>query len=377
MFSQEKQGYKFETIYDIDATSVKDQYRSGTCWSFSGLSFLESEMIRIGKSPVDLSQMFVVRQCYSDKAVKYVRLQGALNFGPGGAFHDVIYVLKKYGAAPESIYGGLEYGENQHVHGELDAVLKNYVDAVKKNPNKKITTSWHNGFDGILDAYLGKIPENFTINGKKYTPQSYANEVVGLNLDDYVEIASFTHHPFYTKFIIEIPDNWLWETVYNVPLDDMMTIITEAIKNGYTVGWAADVSEKGFSFKNGVAVVPETDIAEMAGSEKERWEAMTKEEQEKTLYSFEEPLKEKKINQQIRQEAFDNQLTTDDHGMHITGMAKDQNGTIYFKVKNSWNTVNIYDGYLYASESYMRYKTLSIMVHKNAIPKEIQKKLGL
>jgi bleomycin hydrolase len=248
---------------------------------------------------------------------------------------------------------------------------------VLENPNKKISTSWHNGYQGILDAYLGKVPETFTINGKKYTPQSYAKEVVGLNPDDYVEITSFTHHPFYSKFILEIPDNWLWESMYNVPLDDMMTIITEALKNGYTIGWAADVSEKGFSFKNGVAVVPETEIAEMAGSEKERWEAMTKEEQERMLYSFEEPMKEKKIDQNNRQEAFDNQLTTDDHGMHITGMAKDQNGTVYFKVKNSWNTVNIYDGYLYASESYIRYKTLSIMVHKNAIPKEIQKKLGL
>jgi bleomycin hydrolase len=299
-----------------------------------------------------------------------------LNFGAGGAFHDVIYVLKKYGAVPESIYSGLEYGEKQHIHGELDAVLKNYIDAVLKNPNKKLSTSWRDGYEGILDAYLGKLPETFTVNGKKYTTQSYAKEVVGLNPDDYVEITSFTHHPFYSKFIIEIPDNWMWENVYNVPLDEMMSIIKEALKNGYTIGWAADVSEKGFSFKHGVAVVPETEIAEMTGSEKERWESMTQEEREKMLYSFEEPLKEKKINQQNRQEAFDNHLTTDDHGMQITGMSKDQNGTVYFKVKNSWNTLNIYDGYLYASESYVRYKTISIMVHKNAIPKEIQKKLG-
>jgi len=376
IFAQEAQGYKFEKIYDIEVTSVKDQARSGTCWSFAGLSFLEAEMMRMGKSPVDLSEMFIVRHCYSDKAVKYVRLHGSLNFGPGGAFHDVLYVLKKYGAVPESVYNGLEYGENEHTHGELDATLKSYVDAIIKNPNRKLSTSWHEGFNGILDAYLGKLPENFTFNGKKFTPKSFAKEVVGLNPNDYVQITSFTHHPFYSQFIIEIPDNWLWGSVYNVTLDEMMTIITEAVKNGYTVGWASDVSEKGFSYKNGVAVVPETDIAEMAGSERERWEALTPAEREKRLYSFEEPLKEKTITQEMRQEAFDNYQTTDDHGMHITGMAKDQNGIIYFKVKNSWDTNNIYEGYLYASESFMKYKTLSIMVHKDAIPKDIRKKLG-
>ena len=377
IFAQVTQGYKFEKIYDIEVTSVKDQARSGTCWSFAGLSFLEAEMLRIGKTSVDLSEMFIVRHCYSDKAVKYARLHGSLNYGPGGAFHDVLYVLKKYGAVPETVYRGMEYGEEKHTHGEIDAVLKSYMDAVLKNPNKKLSTSWNEGLNGILDAYLGKLPEKFTVNGVSYTPQSYAKSVVGLNPDDYVTITSYTHHPFYSKFIIEIPDNWLWESVYNVTLDEMMTVIKEAVKNGYTVGWAADVSEKGFSFKNGVAVVPETDIAEMAGSERERWEALTPEEREKRLYSFEEPMKEKTITQELRQEAFDNYLTTDDHGMHITGMAKDQNGTIYFKVKNSWNTTNIYEGYLYASESFMRFKTMSVMVHKEAIPKEIRKKLGL
>ena len=376
LIAQESKGYKFETIYDLEATAVRDQHRSGTCWSFAGLSFIESEMIRIGKNPVELSPMFVVWHCYSDKAIKYARMHGETNFGPGGAFHDVMYVLKKYGAVPANIYDGLQYGENKHTHGEFDAILKNYVDAVIKNPNKKLTTSWHTGFTAVLDAYLGKLPETFNVQGKTYTPQTYAKEVVGLNPDDYVQITSFTHHPYYTSFIIEIPDNWMWETVYNVTLDEMITIMTESLKSGYTIGWATDVSEKGFSHKNGIAIIPETEIAEMAGSERERWETLSNEEREKRLYSFEEPLKEKTITKEIRQEAFDNHLTTDDHGMHITGLAKDQNGTIYFKVKNSWNTNNVYDGYLYASETFVRYKTMSIMVHKNAVPKNIRTKLG-
>ncbi|MCL2072895.1 MAG: C1 family peptidase [Marinilabiliaceae bacterium] len=377
IIAQESKGYQFETIYDLDATAVCDQHRSGTCWSFSGQSFLESEMIRIGKKPVILSQMFVVRHCYSDKAVKYVRMHGETNFGSGGAFHDVLYVLKNYGAVPETIYDGLQYGENKHVHGEIDAILKNYVDAVVTNPNKKLTPSWHQGFNSVLDAYFGELPENFTIEGKSYTPKSYAKEVVALNPEDYVQIGSFTHHPFYTNFIIEIPDNWMWGKIFNVPLDELITIMTESIKNGFTIGWATDVSEKGFSHKNGIAIVPETELTEMQDSEREKWETLSKEEREKRLYSFDEPLKEMIITQEIRQEAFDNHLTTDDHGMHITGLAKDQYGTIYFKVKNSWNTDNVFDGYLYASETYVKYKTISIMVHKNAIPKNIRTKLGL
>ena len=375
--AQEPEGYKFESIYDHATTSVKDQNRSGTCWSFSGLSFLESELLRLGKKPVDLSEMFVVRNCFSLKADKYVRMHGAINFSAGGAFFDVLYVLKNFGIVPENIYTGLNYGSEKHVHGEVDAVLRNYVDAIIKNPNRELSISWKSGFEGVLDAYFGVLPETFTVDGKTYTPQSYAKEAVGLNLDDYVQIGSYTHHPFYSPFIIEIPDNWIWESIYNVPLDEMITIMKESLKNGYTIAWGGDVSEKGFSFKNGVAVVPETEIAEMAGSEREKWESLSAEELDKRLYSFEKPLKEKVITQELRQQGFDNYLTADDHGMHITGMSKDQNGTIYFKIKNSWNTVNVYDGYLYASENYVRHKTISIMVHKNAIPKDIRQKLNL
>ena len=372
---EKKEGYQFQTVVDLPATPVKDQFRSGTCWSFSGISFLESEMLRIGKKPVDLSEMFVVRHCYADKAQRYVRLHGSLNFGGGGAFHDVIYVMSKYGMVPESAYGGLNYGETGHVHGETDEVLKSYVDGVVKNSNKKLTTAWFEGFNGILDAYFGKLPANFDVDGKSFTPQSYVKEVMGLNADDYVQLSSYTHHPFYSTFAIEVPDNWLWGHVYNLPLDELIQVMDYSLNEGYTIGWATDVSEKGFSHKNGVAIVPVTDEKEMSGSERSKWESMSKEQ--KQSYGFDGPVQELNVTPEIRQQAYDNYLTTDDHGMHITGMVKDQNGSIYYKVKNSWNVDSKYEGYLYASVPFVRYKTMSIMVHKNAIPKEIKKKLGL
>jgi len=384
LFAQDKkdtteqvEGYKFVKIVDLPATSVKDQYRSGTCWSFSTISFLESEMLRSGRDSVDLSEMYAVRLCYSDKAIKYVRLHGALNFGGGGAFHDVTYVLKKYGMVPESVYKGLDYGQNNHVHGELDEVLKDYVEGVIKNKNRELSTAWHNGFDGILDAYFGKLPEEFEVDGKKYTPQTYAKEVVGLNPDDYVEITSYTHHPFYSKFAIEIPDNWMWDDVYNVPLDDLREIFHYALEKGYTIAWGADVSEKGFSFSKGIAIVPDADVKDMSDLERAKWEKMTKSEKDKKLYNFDGPVKEKVITQEMRQKAFDDYKTTDDHGMHITGMVKDQTGKIFYKVKNSWNTNNKYNGYFYASEPFVMYKTMDIMIHKDALPKEIRKKLGI
>jgi len=375
--TKKEEGYKFTTIVDLPATSIKDQYRSGTCWSFSTTSFLESEMLRMKKDSVDLSEMFIVRHCYSDKATKYVRLHGNLNFGGGGAFHDVTYVLKHYGLVPEEAYKGLNYGTDKHVHGEFDEVLKDYVDGVVKNKNRELSTAWHKGFDGILNAYFGEVPQEFEVDGKKYTPQTYAKEVVGLNPDDYVEITSYTHHPFYTKFAIEIPDNWLWDNVYNVPLDDLKEIFHHALEKGYTIAWGADVSEKGFSFSKGIAIVPDENVKDMSGLERAKWEKMTKSEKEQKLYTFDGPVKEKVITQEMRQEAFDNYQTTDDHGMHITGMVKDQTGKIFYKVKNSWNTNNKYDGYFYASEPFVLYKTMDIMIHKDALPKEIRKKLGI
>ncbi|MFP4017905.1 MAG: aminopeptidase C [Bacteroidales bacterium] len=377
-FAQDEEtGYEFTTVEELPATSVKNQYRSGTCWSFSGISLLESEMIRMGKEAVDLSEMWIVRHAYSDKAEKYVRFHGHLNFAGGGAFHDVTNMIKEYGIVPESVYDGLEYGEDKHVHGEFDAVLKGYVDEVMENKNKKLTPVWHDGFNKLLDTYMGEKPEKFTYEGKEYTPESFASEYVGINPDDYIELSSYTHHPFYSKFILEVPDNWAYGEVYNVPVDELIEVIDHAIESGYTVAWASDVSEKGFSWKNGVAIVPSEDIEDMTGTEQSKWEDLTEEEKEEMMYSFEEPVNEKKITQEMRQEAFNNWKTTDDHGMHITGIAKDQNGTKYYKVKNSWSDKDhIYDGYLYASEAFVRYKTMDIMIHKDALPEEIADKLG-
>ncbi len=371
-------GYEFTTKKRIETTSVKDQHRSGTCWSFSAISFLESEMIRMGKEPVDLSEMWTIRHSYSDKAVKYVRFHGNLNFAGGGAFHDVTNVIKKYGIVPEGVYSGLNYGTEKHVHGEIDGVLKGYVDKVLKNRNRKLTPAWHDGFEGILDAYFGEMPEEFEYKGETYTPKSFAKEVVGLNPDDYITLSSYTHHPFYSTFILEVPDNWAYGQVYNLPVDEMMESMDHAIENGYTIAWAADVSEKGFNWTNGVAIVPEDNFEAIDDTEMAKWSDLTDTEKQEMLYDFNGPKPEKEITQEMRQEAFDNYSTTDDHGMHITGIAHDQNGTKYYIVKNSWDDKNhIYEGYFYASEAFVRYKTMDIMIHKDALPTDIAKELGL
>jgi len=373
-----EEGYIFTEVKRMPATSVKDQYRSGTCWAFSGLSFMESEMLRMGKPEVDLSEMFVVYNCYSDKAIKDVRLSGKFNFGGGGAFHDVTYVWKNYGIVPESVYAGIEYGEPGHTHGEMDIILSSYVDAVIKNKNRKLTPTWHKGFDGVLDAYLGELPETFKYEGKEYTPKSFAKDYTGLNADDYIEISSYTHHPFYEKFIIEVGDNWLWDEVYNLPIDEMMEVMESAIMNGYTIGWASDVSEKGFAYRKGVAIVPEADTKNMSDSEISKWQDMSDKKKNAKLFSFEGPGKEKVITQEMRQEAFNNYTTTDDHGMHLVGISKDQKGNKYFIVKNSWGTDNNpYEGYFYASFPFVAYKTMSFMIHKDAVPSKLRKKLGL
>jgi bleomycin hydrolase len=370
-------GFKFTIEKQVGATSVKNQYRSSTCWSYSAISFLESELLRMGKDTFDLSEMFCVRNSYSDKAIMYIRFQGKHNFGSGGAFHDVINVFSKYGMMPEETYNGNTIGEVNPVHGEIDGVLSAYIDAVLKNPNKKLTPVWHQGFDGILDAYLGKVPDNFTYKGKNYSPKSFS-ESLGLNMDDYIEISSFTHHPFFSKFIIEIPDNWALGEVYNIPIGDLIRVIDNSLENGYSVAWGSDVSEKGFSWKNGVAMVPDKNAPEIGGLERARWEKMSVADQEKLLYKFDKPMPEKIITQDMRQAEFDNYQTTDDHGMHITGIARDQNGTKYYLVKNSWGLEGSpYKGYFYASEAYVKLKTTDIMVHKDALPRDIRKKLGL
>ncbi len=372
-----KKGYEFTIVKELPVTSVKNQYRSGTCWSYSSISFLEAELLRMGKGEYDLSEMFIVWNTYKDKAKKYVRFHGHINFGGGGAFHDVLYVMNTYGLVPEEAYSGNVIGEKGPVHGELDAVTQAYVDQIIKNKNRKLTPVWLKGFEGILNAYLGDYPDTFVYNGTEYTPKSFAKEL-GLNESDYVEIGSYMHHPYYEKFILEVPDNWMLDRIYNVKLDEMMEVIDNAIDKGYTVAWGADVSEKGFSWKNGVAIVPDEDVNDLTGTEKEKWEKLTERERRAALYKFDGPVKEKVITPELRQEGFDDYETTDDHGMHITGIAKDQDGNKFYKIKNSWGTEGqIYDGYFYASEAFVRLKTIDIMVHKDAVPKSIKKKLGM
>ncbi len=366
-------GYRFTTVKELAVTPVKNQNRSSTCWSFSALGFIESELLRMGKGEHDLSEMFVVSHTYSDKAAKYVRLQGNGTFAPGGSFYDVLYVLKHYGIVPEAAMPGLGYGEELHIHGELDAVAKAYIGAVVKNPNRKLSTAWLNGFNGVLAAYLGALPETFTYNGATYTPATFGS-FLGINPDDYVSLTSFTHHPFYTWFAM-IPDNWRWAESYNLPIDELMTVFDNSINNGYTVAWGSDVSEKGFS-REGVAVVPDVNLAEMSGSDQARWLGLSQKDKEAELYKN-EPGYEKPITQALRQEGFDSQQTTDDHGMLIYGIANDQQGAKYYMVKNSWGEAGKYKGYWYASEAFVRYKTINIVVHKDAIPAAIKRKLGL
>ena len=244
--AQEVEEYVFTPVKELQITPVKNQNRTGTCWCFSTLGFIESELLRMGKGEHDLSEMFVVNHTYKDKADKYVRLHGKLNFAQGGSFDDVIYVLKNYGIVPETVMTGLEYGEDQHVHGEMEQAAAAYVNAIIKNPNGKLSPVWKKGFDGIIDAYLGEIPETFTYNGKQYTPQTYAKEL-GLNADDYVSLTSYTHHPFYTTFPIEVEDNWRWSQSYNLPINELMEVMDNAINTGYSIAWGSDVSEKGFT----------------------------------------------------------------------------------------------------------------------------------
>lgn len=373
--STDSVGFGFIDDIIIPHTSVKDQNKSGTCWCFASTSFIEDEIIRQGGDSLDLSEMFTVRHCYIDKAERYIRLYGETNFSAGGAAIDVPYVWAKYGAVPEEVYTGLQYGEEKHVHGELDAILKAYLDAVKSNPNKKISTAWRKGFEAILDAYLGEVPETFTVNGKTYTPKSYA-ESLPIKTDDYISITSFTHHPFYEEFAIEVPDNWLWANSVNLPMEEMKAIVDNAIEKGYPIVWAADVSEGGFKWYEGYAVMPrETNAADLEGSELSRWVKLSDKDRQAARFDFKEPVAEMEITQELRQQMFDSQETTDDHGMEIVGSAHDKKGNRYYKVKNSWDTNQVFDGYFYVSEPYFLAKTMNILVHKNAIPKSIAKKI--
>ena len=370
----EPEGYRFTDGKVLDITPVKNQNRSGTCWCYSTMSFLEAEILRAGGAPVHLSEMWIVRHTFMEKAEKYVRMHGEINFAEGGAAHDVTEGIAKYGIVPFEAYPGFNYGTDKPDFSELTPVLKSFLDTVIKG--RKLSTAWKRAFNALLDEYFGPMPETFVYEGKEYTPASFAASLP-IRMDDYIDITSFTHHPFYTKFIIEIPDNWMWGEAYNLPLDEMMQVVDHALANGYPLAWGTDVSEKGFSRTKALGIIPEADLDGMSGTEAERWGKLTEREKEAALYKFDKPGKERTITQQMRQEAFDNYETTDDHGMVIVGTATDQIGNPYYKVLNSWDAMPPYGGYYYFSRPFVEYKTTDIMVNKRALPKAIAAKLGL
>lgn len=356
---QAQQGYEFKTICQEEATFVKSQGRTGTCWSFSSASFVESELIRTQNVNYDLSEMFVVRNIYLEKALNYVRRQGKANFGEGSLGHDLINSIKKYGIVPENVYAGILNEQGQHDHDLLFKELENRVNGLVKSKN--LGATWQEDYEKLLDQYFGTYPETFTYNGKEYTPQSYAEEL-GFSADNFVGITSYQHHPFYSKFVLEIPDNFSNGAYYNMPIDELQAITDEALKNGYTLIWDGDVSEDGFSAVNGLAILPEQDLSNLSKKEK--------------AIIFESPVAEQEVTQELRQETFDNYSTTDDHLMHIVGLAEDQNGTQYYIIKNSWGEIGERKGYIYMSSAYFRLKTVSVMLNKEGIPQELAQKLG-
>lgn len=368
------EGFVFTTVKENPITSIKNQNRSSTCWSFSTIGFLESELLRMGKGEYDLSEMFVVHKTMEDRAVNYVRYHGDSSFSPGGSFYDVIYCLQQYGIVPQEVMPGIMYGDTLHVHGELDAVAEGYVNAIAKGKLSKLTPVWKNGLCAIYDTYLGACPETFTYQGKEYTPKSFA-ESLGLKPEDYVSLTSYTHHPFYSEFAIEVQDNWRNGLSYNLPIDELIAVMDNAIQKGYTIAWGSDISETGFS-RNGIAVVPDiTKEADLSGSDMARWTGLSAANKRQMLTN--KPHPEIEVTQEMRQEAYDNWETTDDHGMMIFGIAKDQNGKEYYMVKNSWGESGKYKGIWYASKAFVAYKTMNILVHKDALPKAIAKKLKI
>ena len=378
--AEQPEGIQFTVVKENPITSIKNQNRAGTCWCYSSLAFIESELLRMGKGEYDFSEMFLVHNTYLDRADKAVRTHGDVSFAQGGSFYDVIYGMEAFGLVPEAeMRPGVMYGMELSNHNELSAVSDAVVAAIAKGKLRSLQVSpdgemlWKKAIEAIHDIYLGVRPESFTYEGVEYTPKSFYDSL-GLNADDYVSLTSYTHHPFYSTFALEIPDNWRWAQSYNLPIDELMEVFDNAIMNGYTVAWGSDVSEDGFT-REGTAILPDVANAgaELDGSDMAKWLKMTEAERKSKPMA----VAQRWVSQEERQLAYDNRETTDDHGMLIYGIAKDQKGTEYYMVKNSWGEAGAYKGIWYASKAFTRYKTMNIVVHKNAIPKDIRKKLGI
>lgn len=370
------QGYQFTEVVTVPATPVKNQAATGTCWCFATTSFMESELLRMGKGTYDLSEMFIVRQKYMNQLQDNYLRRGNGNIGQGSLSHTFMNAYRQVGIVPEEIYTGINYDSERHNHSEMVRYMHAIADVAVKT--KQRSPEYDKLIANLFDTYLGKLPEKFTYKGKEYTPKSFA-ESLGLNMDDYIELTSFTHHPYYVKFDVEVPDNWEHSLMYNLPLDEMMETVDYALTNGYTVCWDGDVSEKGFSFTNGVAINPEVKkVEDLSNTDRARFEKLGEKERLEEVFKFERPYPEIKVTPEVRQAGFESFVTTDDHLMHVTGITKDQNDTKYYITKNSWGTDrNKFGGYLNMSESFVRAKTIYVMVHKDAIPKAIKTKLGI
>ena len=371
----------FTTVLENPVTSIKNQNNSGTCWSYSALAFLESEVLKKdpSKKDIDLCESFLVSKTYTDRADRNVRTHGDASFSQGGSFYDAIFCMERYGLIPEGImpYPITPYGDSLFNFTNFFPPMEAYIKAISGSNAKKLNPMWKKDVQGMIDNYFGECPKEFEYKGKKYTPQSFVKDYLKLDPNDYVSLTSYTHHPFYTQFVLEIQDNWRWATSYNLPLDEFMRVMDEGVKNGYTFAWGADVSEDGFSRRTGknkcVATVPDTKATAGVGSDQSRWTG----EKAGAKIAQADAAGEKVITQEMRQEGYDNWTTTDDHGMQIYGIAKDQNGKEYFMMKNSWGEYGPYKGFWYVSKPYVAYKTMNIVINKNAIPKDIRKKLGI
>ncbi len=370
------QGYQFTEVVTVPATPVKNQAATGTCWCFATTSFMESELLRMGKGTYDLSEMFIVRQKYMNQLQDNYLRRGEGNIGQGSLSHTFMNAYRQVGIVPEEVYTGINYDSERHNHSEMVRYMQALADVAVKAKTR--SPEYYKLIDNLFDTYLGKLPEKFTYKGKEYTPKSFA-ESLGLNMDDYIELTSFTHHPYYVKFDVEVPDNWEHSLMYNLPLDEMMETVDHALTNGYTVCWDGDVSEKGFSFTNGVAINPEVKkVEDLSNTDRARFEKLGEKERLEEVFKFERPYPEVNVTPEVRQAGFESFVTTDDHLMHVTGITKDQNGTKYYITKNSWGTDrNKFGGYLNMSESFVRAKTIYVMVHKDVIPKAIKGKLGI